>query len=300
MDWLNYHHLRYFWAAAREGGVTRASEKLNTTQPTVSAQIRALEEALDRKLFTRSGHKMLLTDAGRITQRYAEEIFRLGQELLDTLRDRPTGAALRLTIGISDAVPKGIAYRLIQPALGLAEKVRLECVEDRTERLLGDLASHVVDLVITDSPIGPASSVRAYNHLLGACGVSVFAARRLADEHAKGFPRSLEGAPFLLPTMHCALRRTLDAWFAEADVHPVVAGEFDDSSLLARFGQVGVGLFAAPTAIRTELRRQYGVTRVGTLAGAREQFYAITVDRQVKHPGLTAITSGARQRLARP
>jgi LysR family transcriptional activator of nhaA len=217
--------------------------------------------------------------------------------LLDTLKDRPTGAAMRLTVGLSDAVPKGIAYRLLAPALALDEKIRLECVEDRTERLLGDLAAHIVDLVIADSPVGPGSTVRAYSHLLGECGIGVFAAPRLASEHAKGFPRSLDGAPFLLPTIHCALRRTLDAWFADADIHPVVAGEFDDGSLLARFGEMGVGLFAAPTAIGKEIRRLYGVRRVGTLARARDQFYAITVDRQVKHPGVAAITSGSRQRL---
>lgn len=297
MEWLNYHHLRYFWAAAREGGITRASRILHTTQPTVSAQVRALEEAVGRKLFERSGRTLVLTDAGRIAQRYAEQIFALGQELLDTLHDRPAGAALRLNVGVSDAVPKLIAYRLLAPALRLPEPVRLEVAEGRTERLVADLAAHDLDLVLTDVPVGPGSRVRAHSHLLGACGVGVFGEARLAAERARGFPKSLDGAPFLLPGVHSALRRSLDAWFAGAGLRPVVAGEFDDQSLLKTFAQAGAGLFAAPLAIRREIRRQYRVRRVGTLTGVRERFYAVTVERQVKHPAVAAISGAARRRL---
>jgi LysR family transcriptional activator of nhaA len=297
MDWLNYHHLRYFWAAATEGGVTPAARRLNTTQPTVSAQLRALEDALGRELFTRTRGRLQLTDAGRIAQRYADEIFRLGQELVDTLHDRPTGAALRLNVGVSDAVPKLIAYRLLAPALSMGEPVRLECAEDRTDRLLAELATHRLDVVLTDSPLAPGSTVRAHTHVLGESGVTIFGTGRLASDTARGFPRSLDGAPFLLPSVHCALRRTLDGWFRTHGVRPVVVGEFDDPSLLKAFGEAGAGLFAAPSAIRADVRRQYRVQRVGTLQGARERFYALTVDRQIKHPAVAAISSSARKGL---
>jgi LysR family transcriptional regulator, transcriptional activator of nhaA len=297
MEWLNYHHLRYFWAVAREGGVTRASQTLNISQPTVSAQIRELEEALGEKLFARQGRSLVLTDMGRVVFRYADEIFGLGRELLDTVKGRPTGRPARLSVGIANVVPKLIAYRLLEPALRLPEPVLVECVEDKPERLLAELAVHALDLVISDAPLGPGVNVRAFNHLLGDCPTAVFGTAALAAAHRRGFPRSLDGAPFLLPTLGTSLRRALDQWFEAERLRPRVVGEFEDSALAKVFGQAGRGLFVAPLAIEGEVRRQYGVRRIGTLEAVKERFYAISVERRLKHPAVIAISEAAREKL---
>lgn len=296
MEWLNYHHLRYFWAAAREGGVTRASERLHISQPAVSAQIRSLEQALGEKLLRRSGRSIALTETGRVVYRYADEIFGLGGELMETLKGRPTGRPARLTAGIANVVPKLIAYRLLEPALRLSEPVRVHCLEDRPERLLAELAIHRLDLVLADAPLGPAAKVKAYSHLLGECGVSIFGAEALAKTHRRGFPGSLDGAPFLLPTSDATLRSLLNQWFEARRIRPRIVGEFEDSALLKVFGQSGAGLFAAPSAIEADVRRQYGVRLVGRVE-VRERFYAITVERRLKHPAVVAITEAARKEL---
>lgn len=297
MEWLNYHHLRYFWAVAREGGVTRASRKLNISQPTVSAQIRELEEALGEKLFSRQGRSLALTDMGRVVFRYADEIFGLGRELLDTVRSRPTGRPARLSVGIANVVPKLIAYRLLEPALHLPEPVLVECVEDKPERLFAELAVHALDVVIGDAPVGPSVNVRAFNHLLGESPVAVFGVEALAAAHRRGFPASLEGAPFLLPTHGTNLRRSLDQWFETQRVRPRAVGEFEDSALAKVFGQAGRGLFVAPLAIEAEVRRQYGVRKLGVIEAVRERFYAISVERRLKHPAVVAISEAARGKL---
>jgi LysR family transcriptional regulator, transcriptional activator of nhaA len=297
MEWLNYHHLRYFWAAAREGSVTRAAERLHISQPTVSAQIRELEEALGEKLFVREGRRLLPSEVGRVVFRYADEIFGLGQELLGSLRERPTGRPLKLTVGIADVVPKLIAYRLLEPALRLPEAVRLECVEDRPERLLGELAVHGLDLVLTDSPVPPAVKVRAYNHLLGECGVVIFGAPKLLGRARASFRQRLEKLPWLLPLPGSTLRRSLDDWFEGQGLRPLVAAEFADSALMKVFGEAGLGLFAAPAAIEKEIARQYHVRRLGVLTGVTERFYAVSVERRLKHPAVLAISEEARRRL---
>ena len=296
MESLNYHHLRYFWAAAREGSVTRASERLNISQPAVSAQIRDLEQALGEKLFTRSGRSIALTETGRVVYRYAEDIFGLGAEMLQTLKGRPTGRPARLRVGIANAIPKLIAHRLLEPAFALPEPVRVQCMEDRPERLLAELAIHGLDVVLADAPAGPTVKVKAYSHVLGECGVSIFGAERLATVRRRGFPRSLDGAPFLLPTPDAALRRLLDPWFESHGIRPDIVGEFDDSALLKVFGQSGAGLFAVPSAIEAEVRRQYGVRLVGRV-DVRERFYAITVEKKLEHPAVVAIAEAARRKI---
>ena len=296
MEWLNYHHLRYFWAVAREGSVTRASEKLHISQPTVSAQIRELEEALGEKLFARAGRSLALTEVGRVVFRYADEIFGLGRELLDTVKGRPTGRPARLTVGLANVVPKLIAYRLLEPALRLPEPVLIECVEDRPERLLAELALHALDLVIADAPVGPGVKVRAYSHLLGETAIGVFGAPALLGGR-RAFPGCLEGAPFLLPGQATTLRRELDHWLDARKLRPRVVGEFDDTALLNVFGQAGRGLFAAPLAIEKEMRRQLGVRRLGVIPEIKERFYAISVERRLKHPAVLAISQAARETL---
>ena len=297
MEWLNYHHLLYFWVVACHGSVTRAAAELRLAQPTVSTQLRTLENMLGEKLFARTGRRLVLTDVGRLVFRYADEIFGLGRELLETVKGRPTGQPMRLTVGIADAVPKLIAYRLLRPALAVAEPVRIICREDMPDRLLAELAVHGLDLVLSDTPIGPTTKVRAFNHLLGECGVTFFGTPALARTCRRGFPRSLGGAPVLLPTDNTALRRSLDDWFESEDVRPRVVSEFEDSALLMAFGQAGMGLFPAPSAIERQVRSQYGVVVVGRLDAVCERFYAISGERRLKHPAVVAISEAARQRV---
>lgn len=294
MEWLNYHHLLYFWVVAREGSIARACEKLRLAQPTISGQIRALENSLDEKLFARSGRNLVLTEVGRVVFRYAEEIFSLGRELTDTLKGRPTGRPPRLLVGVADVLPKLVAYRLLDPALHLPNPPKIIVLEGKPDRLLAELAVHGLDVVLTDAPIGPAIKVRAFNHLLVDSPVSLFAAPRLASAYRRGFPRSLDGAPFLLPTVNTALRQNLEKWFDAEGIRPLVVGEFEDSGLLKTFGQEGHGLFAAPSLIESEVRRQYRVQVIGRLESIRERFYAVSIERKLKHPAVVAISEAAR------
>ncbi|MDZ4861896.1 MAG: transcriptional activator NhaR [Gemmatimonadota bacterium] len=297
MAWLNYHHLYYFWTVAREGSIARATQKLHLTQPTISAQLRALEDNLGEKLFHRTGRRLVLTEMGQVVYRYAEEIFTLGRELQDVIAGRPSGRPIRFSVGIADQVPKLLSHRLLAPALGLAEPVQLLCREGKPDRLFADLTTHSLDLVLTDAPLTADTKVRAFNHLLGETDVAVYGVASLAEKHRRGFPRSLDGAPFLLPTEGTALRRSLEEFFDRERIRPVIVAEFSDSALLKVFGMGGLGLFAVPTAIHDDVRRQYSVKALGTLDGVRESYYAVTIERRLRHPAVLAISEAARNRL---
>lgn len=297
METLNLHHLRLFWAVAREGNLTRASAKLHLTPQTVSMQIRELEAAIGEKLFERAGRRLTLTDVGQMVLPYADEIFALGRELREALRGQPTGRPLRLVVGVADVLPKLIAHRLIEPATHLEEPVQIVCREGSPSQLLADLAIHGLDVVLSDRPIPPTVRVRAYNHDLGTCGVRFMARPEQAIGLRQGFPASLDGAPVLLPSEDAVLRRDLDEWFSTRGIRPVMMGDFDDSALLKVFGQAGAGFFAVPAVIEQEVRRQYGVQRVGTADGVVERYYAISVERRVRHPAVAAICSSARLEL---
>jgi LysR family transcriptional activator of nhaA len=297
MERLNYHHLFYFWMAAREGSVARAAALLRLAQPTLSGQIRALDGALGEKLFERAGRGLRLTEMGRVVYRYADEIFALGRELAESVKGQPTGRPLRLAVGVADALPKLVAYRLLEPALGLAQPVRMVVHEQSTERLLAALALHELDVVLTDRVAPPGVSVRAFNHLLGDCGTTLFAAPKLAAKYRRHAPRALDGAPFLLPGETSTLRRALEQWFEEQRIRPRIVGEFDDSTLIEVFGQAGKGIFAAPSIIESSVRKQYGVTIVRRLERVRERFYAVSAERRLKHPAVIAVTESARREL---
>ncbi len=295
MEWLNYHHLFYFWTVVREGGVSRASKVLRLAQPTVSGQIKALENAFGEKLFQRQGRSLVLTDIGQVVFRYADEIFSLGRELQDTLKGRPVARPRRLLVGVSDSVEKRVAHRLLAPALELDEPVQLVVQEARPERLVAELAAHGLDLVLSDAPA--PSPVRAYSHLLGECGVGLFARAAVARKLAPGFPRSMEGAPLLTGADGAALQRSVAHWFDSRGIRPRIAGEFQDSALMESFGEAGAGVFPAPEAVESEVRAAYRVERVGTIDGVRERYWALTVERKLKHPAVVAITETARAEL---
>jgi LysR family transcriptional regulator, transcriptional activator of nhaA len=299
VEWLNYHHLLYFWTVVREGSISKAAEKLRLTQPTISAQIRQLEESLGQRLFQRQGRTLVPTDVGRLVYRYADDIFNIGRELLETVRGRPTGRALQLTVGIANAVPKLVVYRLLRPALQGPEAVHLMCREDSTERLVAQLATHALDVVIADTPAPEHVRVKAFNHLLGESGVSFFAPPALASRLRRRFPASLKDAPALLPAPNTALRRGLDEWCAKQELRLRVVGEFEDTALMKVFGQAVPAVFPAPAAIEQDICRFYGVRVVGRTSGVRERYYAISVERRLKHPGVIAITTTAREDVFR-
>lgn len=298
MDWLNYHHLLYFWTVARTGSVSAASDELSLTQATVSAQLKVLERSLGDKLLRKTGRRLALTETGKVVFRYADEIFSLGQEMMGTLKGRPEGRLARLTVGIADVMPKLVAYKLLEPALELVETYRIVCREGTNEELLPALAAHDIDVVLTDAPIDPAINVKAFDHLLGECGVVLFGSPKLVAKYRRGFPRSLDGAPILLPTRNTTSRRSLDLWFDAETIHPKVIAECEDSALSMVLGQHGLGLFAAPSVIKSEIEKQYGVKAVGRVGSVRERFFAVSLDRKLRHPAVVAISEAARARLS--
>jgi len=297
MNWLNYQHLMYFWVVAREGGLVPAGKVLRLSHPTLSAQIHALEDRLGEKLFSRVGRRLALTDVGKVAYRYAEEIFGLGRDLVETIQGKGAGKLLRLDVGVVDVVPKLVVRKLLQPALSLPEPVSLVCHEGTFDRLLAELAQHALDIVIADSPVPSGSSIRAHNHLLGSCGVCLFASPPLAAAHRARFPSALDGAPFLLPTESLTLRRSLNQWFDRHDIRPHIVAEFEDSALMKVFGADGVGIFPAPAAVGRDVMEQYGVERLGEVEGVVERFYAISVERRLKHPAVLAVSRAAHQEV---
>lgn len=297
MDWLNYHHLLYFWTVAREGGVSKAAARLRLSQPTISAQIRALEESLGERLFTRQGRTLVLTDVGRTVYRYADEIFAAGREMMETLRGRPAGRALRLTVGVANAVPKLIVYRLLQPAWSGPEALHVTCREDNAEQLVAQLATHEFDIVIADRPAPPHGRVRVFNHLLGESATAFFAPPALASRLRRRFPASLGDVPMMLPTSNTPLRLALDDWFEGQRIRPHVIADFEDSALMKIFGRESGAVFPAPAAIARDVSRLYGVKLVGRTDDVRDRFYVISAERRLTHPRVLAITSAARGAL---
>ena len=297
MEWLNYHHLLYFWTVAREGGISKAAEKLRLSQPTISAQVRMLEDAIGERLFQRQGRTLVLTDVGRLVYRYADEIFGIGRELMETLRGRPAGRPLQLLVGVANVVPKLVVYRLLRPATHGTEPVQLVCREDNAEQLVAQLATHALDVVIADTPAPPQLRVKVFNHLLGESETAFFAPPQRAAQLKRGFPRSLHEAPMLLPTINTALRRGLDEWFDKEGLRPRVVGEFEDSALMKVFGHSAGVAFPAPAVIERDVCRFYGVRVAGRTDVVRERYYAISAERRLKHPAVLAITSAAREQL---
>jgi LysR family transcriptional activator of nhaA len=297
---MNYKHLYYFWTVAKTGSIARASEQLHLTPQTVSGQLSLFEDVLGEQLFERARGRFTLTEAGRTVMSYAEEIFTLGKELEEVLRLQPGGRPLQFRVGVSDAVPKTLAYKLIEPALALPEHGRIVCREGKVAGLMAELAIHQLDIVIADSPMPPRLDIKAFNHLLGESGLSFFATPQLASQYAGEFPQRLDGAPLLLQGDDVAIRPKLIRWFEHNGIRPRIAGEFDDGALMAAFGQAGAGFFSAPTAIAGQIRKQYGVEIVGATADVTEQFYAISVERRLSHPAVVAIREGARVSLFTP
>lgn len=293
---FNYKHLHYFWVAAKEGSVTGAAARLGVAVQTISGQIGLLEKTLGRSLFAPQGRGLVLTEAGRQVLGYADQIFLLGEQMVEDLLGGNSGDALRLVVGISDALPKLVAYRLLDVALRLPVAVRPVCHEGEFGSLLADLALHKLDVVLTDRPVGPASNLRVFGHSLGEWDIMIYGSRSLAERYRPGFPDSLNGAPMLLPTRNNALRGRLDQWFEAKSIRPEIAGEFEDSALLMTFGRTGHGLFPAPAALASDVAEQFNAESVGRMQGVQEHYYAISSERRIKHPAVEAILSATRER----
>ncbi|MBI5717939.1 MAG: transcriptional activator NhaR [Burkholderiales bacterium] len=296
---MNLKHLHYFWATARAGGVVRAGQQLHTTPQTLSAQIKLLQDRLGRQLFRKRGRQLELTDDGRVALRYADEIFALAGELEATLRERRTEGprTLELRVGVADAVAKSVAYRLLEPALNLGEPVHLVCDESKFADLLADLALHRLDLVIANEPISRRVSVKAFNHELGRSPMSFFCAPGLRRSLRGEFPACLNDAPMLVQSAATPVRQQFDAWLARQGLAPRLVGEFDDSALMNAFGREGRGVFMAATVLEAEIEAGFGVQVIGRSTELVEEFFAITVERRIRHPAVVAITESARGEL---
>jgi LysR family transcriptional activator of nhaA len=297
MSWLNYHHLLYFWTVAREGSIAKACERLLLSQPTISGQIRELEKAFGAKLFDKVGRNLVLTEAGREAYRYADEIFALGQELKATMQGGSIERAVRLHVGIHDSIPKLISSKILAPIMAQQQQIQIVCHEGSPEQLLARLALHEMVAILLDSPASPTVKVRAFNHLLGECGVSFCAAPKLAATYKRKFPHSLNGAPFLLPLQNTSLRRSLEHWLEATGIRLNVRGEFADTALLKAFAQEGVGVFIVPTAIEAEICRQYRVKVIGRVDAIRERIYLISAERKLRQPVIAALAELARTKL---
>ena len=287
---LNYHHLFYFWTIGREGTITRASKALHVSHPTLSAQLRLLEAQLSQPLFDRLGKRLVLTEAGRVAFRYADEIFSLGSDLTATLAGRPEGKLSRIVVGVAEVVPKLVVRELLAPLMMIAGGPRLVCVENSLDRLLGDLSTYALDVVIADSEVPVGSGVKAHSQLLGRTAVSLFGVAKFAALR-KGFPRSLAEAPFLLPLETSTLRREMNYWFEGVGIIPRISGEFGDSALLKLFGARGLGVFPAPTILAKEVMRHYNVVELGKLTTVSERYYAITMQRKITNPAIATLVA---------
>ncbi|MCC5795449.1 MAG: LysR family transcriptional regulator [Chromatiales bacterium] len=293
MRHLNYEHLRYFWTVARLGSITEAAAELHLAPQTISGQIKLLEAEAPGPLLERSGRRLVLTDLGRTVAAHADEIFSRGQELSGILRGAAARGLRQLSVGVSDAMPKLVTWRILKPVFDDPPQVRVACREAELSRLLGDLAAHRCDLLLTTHPVGAETGMRVSNHLLGESDLVFFAAPALARKLRSNFPGSLNGAPWLMPSEGTQARRILDGWCTEQDITPLIVGEFDDSGLKKTFGQAGLGVFTAPAAIRREIESQYKVRAIGTVPELRARYYAITAARRSAHPDVQRILSAA-------
>ena len=297
MRHLNYTHLLYFWTVAREGSVAKAAEVLHLTPQTISGQIKLLEQSISEPLFIKSGRGLALTETGYVVKQYADEIFSLGEELTHRVKTKQAIVPTTINVGIVDSTPKLVALRVLEPAFSLEDPIKVVCREGRLDQLLGELAIHNLDLVISDTPVPAGARVKAYNHPLGTSGISLFANKSNAALYKENFPMSLQDASMLLPVPESLTRRALDEWFDNLGISPMVVAEFEDSALMKAFGEAGVGIFPAPTAIAKEVCAMYNAECIGEANSVSETYYAISPERKLKHPAVLKLTEQARQQL---
>ena len=294
---LNLKHLRYFWSVATHGSVAKAAENLFITPQTISGQISDLEKQVGKKLFQREGRNLVMTETGQLVFSYADEMFRLGNELQDVLSGHTPGASITLKVGIAMVVPKLLTYRVLEPVLHMKEQVRMVCNEAPLVDLLADLSVHKLDVVLADSPTSPVLNIRAYNHELGQSGISFFSTPDQAETLRKNFPQSMDGQKFLMPSHGSHLRRSLETWFQKQDINPLIVAEFEDRALMKAFGEAGAGILTSPTAVKADVLQKYGVEVIGETDEISERFFLISAERHIKNPAVSLITETARNSL---
>jgi LysR family transcriptional activator of nhaA len=299
-EFLNYHHLRYFWTVANEGSFRRASEKLRVSQPSMCTQIKVLEASLGEALFRPSGRSLELTEFGQLIHGYAEEIFTLGSEILRATKQAPGVRALRLHVGIVDSFPKLMSYEILRPVLDHQPPVRLTCHEGKLADLVSQLSTHRIDVVLSDESVSPGSAGKVFNHLLGSSEITFCAMPGLARSLKGRFPKNLDDAPALLPTQNCSLRRDLEKWFQSAGIQPRVVAEFEDAGLTKIVATSGSGFIAVPTVVVSEAIERYGFVPIGRTKEVETQFYAITAERRFTHPAILAITRNLKSAKRKP
>ncbi len=297
MEWLNYHHLRYFWTVAKEGSVSRAAAKLHVSQPSISEQMRELESAFGEKLFRREGRNNKLTEAGQVVFGFAEEIFALGREMMNAVKQRPGARTLRFYVGVVDSFPKLVTNEILKPVFSLPQTVHVICREGKMDDLLAQLAAHRLDIVLADEPASSSVNFKTFNHPLGETSTTICAEKRLATRLRRNFPKSLHGAPALLPSENTPLRRALESWFRVQRIQPSVVAEFEDLALMKVMAAEGRGFIAVPTVAVNEARERYGFQVIGKADQCRMQFHAITAERRIAHPAVAAISNRARHIL---
>lgn len=298
LDWLNYHHLRYFWIVARTGGLKKAADKLNVSPPSISAQISELEASLGEKLFRRVGRSNVLTEAGQVALQYAEEIFTAGAELANAIKQRPSARTMRLYVGVADSFPKLVTHEILEPVFKMKQPVHVICREGKIEDLLAQLASHRLDMVLADEPAPSNTAVRTYNHLLGRSGISFCSTPDLAARLRRGFPGSLHLAPMLLPSENTALRRSIEQWFRALSIKPNIIAEFDDAALMKVMAAEGRAAIPVPTIVLKEAITRFGLKLIGSTDKCRDEFYAISAERRITHPAVLLIAERAQTRLS--
>jgi LysR family transcriptional activator of nhaA len=298
---LNYHHLLYFWTVAKEGSLRKASEVLHVSQPSISAQLKQLEASFGVPLFTRTNRSLVLTDTGQTVLGYAEEIFSLGSELLNAVRQQPGQRPIRLHVGVADSVPKIIVQQHLAPVFELGRPVRVVCREGSLEALITHLASHKLDVVLADEPSTSALRVRTFNQRLSTSTIVLCAAPLLAKRLVKGFPGCLNGAPAILPVSEMSLRRQLEHWFDSHGVRPRIVAEVEDTALLTDLGARGLGFVPVYSAVLNEIARSSRLQTIGTAKGLQMEIFAITAQRRLQHPGVAAMTAESQKATgARP
>ncbi|TDF41387.1 transcriptional activator NhaR [Alteromonadaceae bacterium M269] len=288
---LNFKHLYYFLVVTEEGSITKAAERLHLTPQTVSSQLSHLEQSFGQPLLTRQGRHWVVTDSGAVVVEYAKDIFELGKELSDVMRGTPSHRPIELIVGITDAIPKALAYKLIQPALNIEQEVNIKCFEGTYQDLVGRLAVHSLDVVLADRPIDNQLHIKAYSHLLKHSTLSVLGSPKL--NVTGSFPENLNQLPFLLPSEHHWLSRVLYEWFDEQDVSPIIKGQFDDSALMKTFAKAGIGACCMPTVIEKNLTEEYDLKVLGHIDTISEHYYALTVERKITNPAIQAICQSA-------
>lgn len=297
MEWLNFHHLRYFWTVARKGGVRKAADELHVSQPSISAQLRLLEDSLGEKLFKRSGRNLVLTEIGDLVLTYADEIFSAGRELMNAVKQRPGGRLLRLNVGMTDSISKMMGFEFLKPAIRFSEPVHVVCRMAAIEVLVNQLQAHRLDIVLADEPASSSLKAKTFNHRLGRSGVTFCAVPAIAKKLRRNFPQSLNGATALLPTENMGMRAVLETWFDTKGIHPRLLGEYEDSALMVFCATAGRGFTVVPTVVAREVLKHWGLRVIANVDECGTEFYAITAERRVKNPAAMAITEHAYSEL---